>query len=115
MRHAHVDQPTVITSLPDSPDAEYDHRRKRYAIMMGSRALCVIGAAATYHLSLWIAFAFVLAGTVLPWCAVILANDGPPRRATVPPPRRPNTIRPARRPNGCVGALPGSTDRTIHS
>jgi hypothetical protein len=23
---------------------------------------------------------FILAGVVLPWCAVILANDGPPKK-----------------------------------
>lgn len=94
----------MITSVPTSPDAEYNHRRKRYAIMMGSRALCVIGAALTYHLSIWIAFAFVIAGTVLPWCAVILANDGPPRRAASRPPLL---------PHASERALPGSTDHTV--
>ena len=104
MRRGHVDQPVVITSAPESNDDEFDHRRKRYALMMAGRALCVIAAALTYRFSLILALAFVLGGTVLPWCAVILANDRPP-------------IRRARRGrfHGSSGerALPGSSDRTV--
>lgn len=104
MRRGQVEQPTLITSVPSSPDAEYDHRRKRYALMMGMRALCVVAAALTYHVSIWLAFAFVLGGTVLPWCAVILANDGPPRKVAPRPPLMPNSTE---------RALPGNTDHTV--
>ena len=45
--------------------------------MMASRALCVIAAAMTYRFSIWLAMAFVVGGTVLPWCAVLIANDVP--------------------------------------
>lgn len=48
--------------------------------MMGLRALAVIAAALTYRISLWLALAFVVAGMVLPWCAVIIANDRPAKK-----------------------------------
>lgn len=48
--------------------------------MMAMRGLFVVLAALTYHASLWLALSFILAGAVLPWCAVILANDGPPKK-----------------------------------
>ena len=80
MRRSHPDQPTLITSAPESSDAEFDRRRKRYAVMMGLRALCVIGAAVSYHLSVVLALLFVVGGIVLPWCAVIIANDGPAKK-----------------------------------
>jgi Flp pilus assembly protein TadB len=79
MRRAH-DQPPLITSAPQSSDDEFDRRRKRYAVMMGLRALCVIGAALTYRVSMLLAMAFVVGGVVLPWCAVIIANDRPPKK-----------------------------------
>jgi hypothetical protein len=70
----------LITTAPESKDDEFDRRRKKYALMMGLRALCVIGAAATYHVSMVLALIFVVGGLVLPWCAVLIANDGPPRK-----------------------------------
>ena len=48
--------------------------------MMASRALCVIAAALVYRESAWLALGLVIGGAVLPWSAVILANDGPPKR-----------------------------------
>ena len=47
---------------------------------MSLRALAVIAAASTYRFSIWLAMAFVIAGTVLPWCAVIIANDRPAKK-----------------------------------
>jgi hypothetical protein len=80
MRRGHTEQPAVITSAPESHDAEFDRRRKRYAVMMGLRAVCVIGAAVSYSHSFVLAMLFVVGGIVLPWCAVIIANDGPARK-----------------------------------
>ena len=79
-RSSSADGPVLITSAPESPDDEYDRRRKKYAIMMSLRALAVIAAASTYRFSIWLAMAFVIAGTVLPWCAVIIANDRPAKK-----------------------------------
>lgn len=79
MRRARSDVPVVITTAPENVDAEYEHRRRRYAVMMALRALCVIAAAATYRFSVVLALVFLVGGAVLPWCAVILANDRSPR------------------------------------
>jgi Flp pilus assembly protein TadB len=106
MHRSRPEPPTLITSAQQTPDEEYDRRRKRYAIMMASRALCVIAAALTYHISIWLALAFVIGGSVLPWCAVIIANDRPPKRQA----KRPPLLDPAKE-----RALPGRTDRTISS
>lgn len=94
----------VITTAPESNDDEFDRRRKRYALMMAGRALCVVAAALTYHVSLILALAFILGGTVLPWCAVIIANDRPPLR---------RAQRGSFRGSAQEKALPGHTDRTV--
>jgi hypothetical protein len=106
MRRSHTDGPVLITSAPESGDHEFDRRRKKYAIMMGLRALCVIGAAATYTVSVALALAFVVGGVVLPWCAVIIANDRPAKRRPVAPANRAGL--------GAERALPsGDDDRTV--
>jgi hypothetical protein len=84
VRRAHTDQPPLITSAPESSGDEYDQRRKKYAIMMATRALCVLLAASTYHLSFALAIGFAIAGVILPWCAVLIANDRPPKRRRAP-------------------------------
>ncbi len=89
MRHSHVPEPLLITSAPVNSDDEYDRRRRKYAIMMSIRALCVIAAACTYQLSLYLALAFMVGGAVLPWCAVLIANDGPVKKRVPTPTYRP--------------------------
>lgn len=69
----------LITDAPVNPDDELDRRRRRYGIMMALRTMFVIGAALVYHVSLWLALALIVGGAILPWSAVILANDRPPR------------------------------------
>lgn len=86
MRRIRAEPTSLITDAPRSKIDEFDSRRKRYAILMGLRALCVIGAAATYRYSVLLAVAMVVGGAVLPWCAVLIANNGPPKkRRTVNP------------------------------
>jgi hypothetical protein len=80
MHRTRLDRAVVITDAAQSYEAEFDRRRKRYAIMMAGRAVCVIGAACTYEISIWIALALIAGSAVLPWCAVIIANDGPPKK-----------------------------------
>jgi Flp pilus assembly protein TadB len=104
MRRIRTEQPALITSAPVSNDDEFDRRRRRYAVMMTLRALCVLGAALTYHLSAILAIAFVIAGAVLPWCAVLIANDRPPKK---------RTRRPAYGTGSPERALPGQSERTI--
>jgi hypothetical protein len=76
----HTERPALITEAPVSVDEEFAFRRKRYLIMMIVRALCVIGAASTFRFSGWLATAFVVGGLVLPWTAVVMANDRLPKR-----------------------------------
>ena len=80
MRRSRSDEPALITTAPENNDDEFDRRRMKYAIMMALRAVCVIAAAMTYRVSIVLALAFVVAGMVLPWCAVIIANDRPAKR-----------------------------------
>lgn len=75
------DRPILITEAPVNADDEYNQRRKRYLIMMIIRALCVIGAASTFRYSGWLAAAFIPAAVVLPWSAVLIANNRPPKQA----------------------------------
>ena len=85
MRRARVPEPVLITTAQQSSDDEYDRRRKKYAIMMAIRALCVLAAGLSYRYSVWLALTFAVGGMVLPWCAVIIANDRPAKkRAPVP-------------------------------
>jgi hypothetical protein len=78
----------LITDAPESPARELRRREIRYVIMMSIRALCLIVAAILVSVrpplvGLWIGLC--VAGMVLlPWLAVILANDRPPRRRGEP-------------------------------
>jgi Flp pilus assembly protein TadB len=85
MRRARVEEPMLITSARSSYDDEYARRRKKYAIMMSLRALCVLAAGLTYQLSILLALAFVVGGAVLPWCAVLIANDRPAKKRAPKP------------------------------
>ncbi|HZC70196.1 MAG TPA: DUF3099 domain-containing protein [Jatrophihabitans sp.] len=80
MRRSQSDQPVVITTAAEGNDDEFDRRRLKYAIMMALRAVCVVAAAVTYRVSIPLALAFVFGGMVLPWCAVIIANDRPAKK-----------------------------------
>ena len=78
--------PTVlITDAPRSPDDQYRSRQVRYVSMMMLRAACLIGGAVLVSvrpplLPLWLTLC--AAGMVfLPWAAVLIANDRPPKKA----------------------------------
>lgn len=98
------EHPVLITSAKESKEVEYDRRRKRYAIMMFLRAVFIVAAALVYHVSAILALAFVVGGMVLPWSAVLIANDRPAKkRASRKPGPGANRER----------ALPGSTEDRI--
>lgn len=78
-RH-HPDRPALITEAPINAKDEFDRRRKRYLVMMTLRAACIIGAASTFRISGWLAAFFVVGALVLPWSAVLIANDRPPKQ-----------------------------------
>ncbi|WP_448628740.1 DUF3099 domain-containing protein [Geodermatophilus sp. URMC 64] len=74
-------EPVLITDAQRSLLEEHAARKKRYVITMGIRALSVVLATVVYATThiLWLVLAFAALGTVLPWIAVIMANDGPPK------------------------------------
>ncbi|WP_341719704.1 DUF3099 domain-containing protein [Micromonospora sp. FIMYZ51] len=76
-------RPILITDAPRSQDDQLTTRQRRYVAMMGVRVACVIigailvGAKAPL---LWLWLPLVALGMVLiPWLAVLLANDRPPK------------------------------------
>lgn len=80
-RRLHPQRPILITEARVSGDEEFDQRRRRYLVMMALRAICIVAAAAVIGISGWLSAFFVLGALVLPWTAVLIANDRPPKRA----------------------------------
>jgi hypothetical protein len=78
-RHHHS-EPTLITEAAPSQADQHAARKKRYAITMAIRAVSLVLAAMTYQVSVWLMAVFAVLGTVLPWIAVVMANDGPPKK-----------------------------------
>jgi hypothetical protein len=75
------DDPVLITEAQPSLDDQLAARRRRYGIMMGTRAVCLVLAAVFYR-TWWLLAIFVVGAVVLPWMAVIMANDRPPKKAS---------------------------------
>jgi len=73
------DAPILITEAAPSQDEQYAARKRKYMIMMGMRIPCLILAGVYYHIW-WLALIFVLLSIPLPWIAVLIANDRPPRK-----------------------------------
>ncbi len=74
------DDATLITEAAPSLDDQHDLRRRKYLILMGARVGCLLLAVLTYRVSLWLAAVFIVGGVVLPWCAVLIANDRPAKQ-----------------------------------
>jgi len=65
----------AVTSLPQSPREEGDHRVRRYAITMSIRIVCFALMALVQPYG-WYTWVFALAAAVLPYIAVVFANAG---------------------------------------
>ena len=65
----------AVTSLPQSPAAESDHRVRRYAITMTIRIVC-FGLMVFVQPYGWYTWVFAAAAAVLPYIAVVFANAG---------------------------------------
>jgi len=72
-------EPVLITEAEPSMAEQHAHRMKRYALTMGIRLVCLILAAVFYKI-VWLMLILAILGTVLPWIAVIMANDRPPKK-----------------------------------
>lgn len=76
--------PQLITDARPSADAQLRSRQRRYLTMMAVRVVClivgaVLAGADVPLLWLWLSVCAV-AAVLLPWLAVLIANDGPPRQ-----------------------------------
>ncbi|MEU5674510.1 DUF3099 domain-containing protein [Micromonospora sp. NPDC047762] len=76
-------QPILITDASRSQDDQLNSRQRRYVVMMGIRVLCIIVGAILVGANaplLWLWLPLCGLGMVLiPWLAVLLANDRPPK------------------------------------
>ncbi|WP_090006422.1 DUF3099 domain-containing protein [Lentzea albidocapillata] len=75
-----TDTPVLITEAAPSYEEQHAARRRKYAIMMSLRFPCLILAALFAHIW-WLALFFIVLSVPLPWMAVLIANDRPPRKA----------------------------------
>jgi hypothetical protein len=74
------DTPVLITEAQPSYEEQFAARKRKYMIMMGLRIPCLL-LAGMFHETWWLALGFVVLSIPLPWVAVLIANDRPPRRA----------------------------------
>lgn len=77
-----ADRDTVlITDAPVSFTEQHDARVRKYVVLMSLRIPALVLAAVLYSLtgSWWLPLLVVAASLPLPWVAVLIANDGPPR------------------------------------
>lgn len=72
-------EPVLITEAQVSQVDQHAARKKRYAITMLVRAICLLFAAIFYQI-VWLMIILAVLGTILPWIAVIMANDRPPKK-----------------------------------
>ncbi|WP_374727294.1 DUF3099 domain-containing protein [Haloactinomyces albus] len=73
------DTPVLITEAEPSYDDQQAARRRKYAIMMSLRIPCLILAVWVYPIW-WLSLIILALSIPLPWMAVLVANDRPPRR-----------------------------------
>lgn len=109
------ERPVLITDAVRSQDDQLRSRQIRYVVMMSIRAGClVLGAilisADVPLLPVWLSLCAV-GMVVIPWLAVLLANDGPPKQRQ----RSANRYQPEPVPGPRPRALPPepATPRTI--
>jgi hypothetical protein len=74
-------EPLIITEAAPSLIDQQAARKRRYAITMGVRSVALILAAVFYQ-TVWLMVILAFLGTVLPWIAVVMANDRPPKNKT---------------------------------
>ncbi|MGI8626541.1 MAG: DUF3099 domain-containing protein [Geodermatophilaceae bacterium] len=72
--------PVLITQAAPSLLDQHQARKRRYIITMAVRAVCLILATVFYQ-TLWVMGVFAILAIVLPWVAVMVANDRPPKKA----------------------------------
>ncbi|NLG54537.1 MAG: DUF3099 domain-containing protein [Rhodococcus sp.] len=78
--------PVLITEAAESYDEQHRKRVRKYMMLMSFRIPALILAAIAYTTwgNPWICMAIIGASIPLPWMAVLIANDRPPRRKDEP-------------------------------
>lgn len=78
-----ADTPVLITEAEPSYDDQQAARRRKYAVMMAMRIPCLVLAVWVYqYTSIWWLALLILAVSIpLPWMAVLVANDRPPKKS----------------------------------
>lgn len=96
-------RPVLITAAAPAHEEQHRQRVRKYLTIMAFRIPALILAAAAY--GIWenglVSLAILVASIPLPWIAVLIANDRPPRRAEEPrryAPRRTPLFPTAERP-----------------
>ncbi|WP_346619075.1 DUF3099 domain-containing protein [Blastococcus montanus] len=87
-------EPVLITEAEPSRADQHAARKRRYAITMAVRGVALVLAAVFYQ-TVWLMVILAFLGTVLPWVAVLMANDRPPKKRLDPnryTPPRPDRI-----------------------
>ncbi len=92
MKHSHElgfdddGRPVLITKAAPPYEEEHRQRVRKYLTLMSLRVPALVFAAVAYNLwhNGWISLLIVAASIPLPWIAVLIANDRPPRRAEEP-------------------------------
>lgn len=72
-------RPHLVTGAPISREVEFRSRQRRYLLTMAARVVLLIVAAVVARYSMIAAIGIGLLSAVLPWIAVVMANDGPPK------------------------------------
>jgi hypothetical protein len=112
-------RPVLITAAAPSYEVQHRERVRKYLTLMAFRIPALVLAAVAY--GLWhnglISLLIVAASLPLPWMAVLIANDRPPRRSDEPrrydgerrrTPLFPTAERPALEPPRPAAAQPNS-------
>lgn len=79
-------RPILITQAALPYEEEHRARVKKYLTIMSFRIPALIAAAVAYSVweNGWVSLLIVAASIPLPWVAVLIANDRPPRRREEP-------------------------------
>jgi hypothetical protein len=113
-------RPVLITRAAQPYEEQHRERVRKYLTIMSWRVPALLLAALAY--GMWhnglISLAILMASIPLPWIAVLIANDRPPRRAEEPRryaggtriPLFPTAERPALEPRRDLPPQPDSTE-----
>ena len=114
-------RPVLITAAAPAYEEQHRERVRKYLTIMAFRIPALLLAAIAY--GVWqnglISLAIIVASIPLPWIAVLIANDRPPRRAEEPRryaarriPLFPTAARPALEQRPPSTPQPDATDPT---